>query len=75
MEVEKGIKIPEYEGRGAPAGCGKWQKLAKRMDVGDSIFFADNKKEYLRLCRAMKKLGFKATSRLVGDGYRVWRIE
>ena len=74
MKIEKGIEVPEYSGRrGAPPGCGKWQKLAKRMDVGDSIFFSDDK--YLRLCRAMKKVGFKATSRRHGDGYRVWRVE
>ena len=75
MKIEKGIEVPEVSGRGAPAGCGKWQKLAKQMDVGDSIFFADDKREYTRLCRAMKNLGLKSTSRWLGDGYRVWRIE
>jgi hypothetical protein len=74
MKIEKGVEIPNIGGRGAYGG-GKWQKIARLMEVDDSVFFAGKNIEYMALARAMKGMGFKPLTRWVGDGHRVWRIE
>ena len=75
MKIEKDIEIPNIGGRGGYTGGGKWQKIARLMEVDDSVFFAGKNREYQAFARAMKRMGLKPLTRWVGDGYRVWRIE
>ena len=73
MKIDKGVPIPS---RG---GTGKWQRIAKDMEVADSVFFATEHKygdyEHMALAKALKNMGRKARTRWVGGGFRVWRVE
>lgn len=75
MKIDKDIPIPKQKG-----GGGKWQKIAVKMEVDDSIFFPEVKKGYWgssahSLCSALRSLGMKATLRSVEGGIRVWRTK
>jgi hypothetical protein len=78
MKIEKGIEMPpDGRGLGSTVRLGKWQKVAKEMAVGDSIFFAGekNNRSFSALSKCLKKMGYKPATRWVGDGHRVWRAE
>jgi len=78
MEIERGIEIPpDGRGKGNYSGFGKWQKIAREMHVGDSVFFVGDKdnRSFRALSRVLVDMGYKTVSRWVGDGHRVWRVE
>jgi|TARA_Y100000052_G_C2945629_1_gene83615 hypothetical protein len=59
---------------------GKWLRLAKEMDLGDS-FIANTHQEICCFRSICKKLGFKVRSRIIRDDngnstqtFRVWKI-
>ena len=71
--VERNVEMPER--RDTP---GKWKDLARKMKVGDSVFFEgvrsiDNHPRSLR--RAAVSLGMKLKFFAIDGGVRVWRIE
>ena len=75
MKIEKGVPIPKQFGAKRPHGNGKWQRIAKLMEVDDCVFFAGDNGEYACFAKAMKNMGFNVVTRKVKDGYRVWRVE
>lgn len=64
---EKGIPIPHRE-------YGMWREVALKMEVGESVFFP-TLAHAPALHAGLKNAGFKAVTRKVEDGYRVWRIK
>ena len=79
--IEKNVPMESY----AEVFRGKWQRLALRMDVGDSVALPDRKS--LCLYHAIKNLGGKSARRKTNDLnysdevpegetiYRVWLTE
>ena len=70
MEIEKGVELVSHK---SSKGCGENQKVALKMESGDSIFFKSFSK-----CQSfyltMQGLGIKATTRKQMNGYRIWRL-
>ena len=69
IEVSKEFPLPEVRKKNVYP--------YKQMDVGDSFFLENTKKQIVfnNNYRASKTLGMKFTARVEGDGVRVWRIE
>ena len=70
LAIEIGVPLPAPTKRGS----GKVSRIAAEMRIGDSI---GSKK--INTCNAigvaLKRLGRKGTTRKMGNGFRVWRIE
>jgi len=70
MEIEKGISIPKaFRGRE-----NKWDKLANKLEVGDSLFFAVER-EFHNARNMLARNGVKITTRKVEGGFRIWCVE
>lgn len=76
LKIEKGIKIPliKYERSGRKKGVGKLISLVSSMNPNDSVLFK-KKHDALNTASTGKRMGFVMTTRMVDDGWRVWRIE
>ena len=70
MEIERGVELVSHK---SSKGCGENQKVALKMESGDSIFFKSFSK-----CQSfyltMQGLEIKATTRKQMNGYRIWRL-
>ena len=68
MIIEKNIEVPaRYRG-------GVNQRLAQRMEEGDSVHFPTASRAQA-LVMALTRLGFRGVQRKDDHGYRVWKIE
>jgi len=67
FEIEKNIPIPKRI-------FGKWDDLASKMEVGDSVLF-EKTNEASAFYLAAKRLGKKTTQRKINGKIRCWLIE
>lgn len=81
MTIEKGIPIPEHDGRGTYPRKTKWGETFAAMAPGDS--FVCYPKEYMAARLAAALRGIRIATRLVKDEkssisgkriHRVWRL-
>lgn len=71
IKIEKGIPIPEGDGRRGRAPKYPW----RNMEVGDSFFVREKPSAVARgACEAGKRCGRKFISRRIDDGVRIWRV-
>ena len=70
MKIEKNIPISEH----GHNGSGHLSKIIRKMEVGDSVVFQDRKKAN-SFTSSVKRLGYKAVTRKVDNGIRVWKME
>jgi hypothetical protein len=69
MKIDKRIPIPRTKRYGS-----KWYEVIDSMEIGDSVL-CDTKNDALSFGAAMKRKGFRASQRLEGFKYRVWKKE
>ena len=67
-KIEKNIPISAH------GKTGKWSSIGNQMEIGDSILVS-NRKEALSISMALKRKGYKALTRKVDNGIRVWKVE
>lgn len=67
MKLEKNIQ-PTKRARGF------WHEVAKKMEIGNSLFPLDLN-DSICLYKAMEKLGFVGKREKVKNEYRMWRIK
>jgi hypothetical protein len=67
-KIEKNIPISKH------GKTGKWSSIENQMEVGDSILLS-NRKEAQGISTAFKRKGYKALTRKVDNGIRVWKVE
>tara|TARA_R100001510_G_scaffold8875_1_gene6822 strand:+ start:235 stop:441 length:207 start_codon:yes stop_codon:yes gene_type:complete len=67
FEIEKNIPIPKKK-------FGKWDELARKMEVGDSVLF-EGQNDSTAFYIAAKNLGKKTTQRKINGKIRCWRIQ
>lgn len=65
MKIDKDVYMPHQ---------GKNQKIAAKMEIGDSVLF-QNRSKSTNFLTAIKQIGFRGVSRKVNGGYRTWRIQ
>ena len=65
MKIDKNVYMPKQ---------GKNQKIATKMEVGDSVLFK-TRQGASNLQTTLKRIGLKGITRTVQDGYRTWRIQ
>lgn len=61
LTIEKNVPLPEKTGRGS----GKWQRLSRRMAVGDSIVLTE--RQAICLKNAISRSGGNTTMRFTGE--------
>jgi len=66
FRIDKKIPIPDKDKKGM-------RLLESRMDVGDSVLFF-NPQPAKSLSNRIFEAGFKATTRRINGGWRVWKI-
>jgi len=67
--IDRDIAIP-------PRNEGKWGRVARQMQVGDSVLCDGvGNGRMTSLVAAMRRLGMKHTGRKIGAMVRVWRVE
>lgn len=70
--IERNIPVPPKTT--GPRSAGKWQQLAEKMQVGDSVEL-DKQIEAKSLYGALKKASKRCIQRKINGKLRVWRIE
>jgi len=68
MKIDKNIPVPRKYYR-----TDIWNEVASNMDVGDSVLVEDIGKRS-SLSNALKRSGYKITTRSEGKQFRVWRL-
>jgi hypothetical protein len=71
FEIEKGIPVPEYAGRGGRTNKYPWED----MEVGDSFFVPAEGKKSPPRWHHRKERGERYHVRRMEGGWRVWRLE
>ena len=66
FQIDKKIPIPDKDKKGM-------RLLESKMDVGDSVLFFSHK-HAKSLSNRIFEAGFKATTRRISGGWRVWKI-
>ena len=66
-KIEKNIPISTH------GKSGVWSKLATEMKIGDSILL-EKKSQATGLRTALNRFGYKATTRTVEGGFRIWKL-
>lgn len=66
MEIEKGVILPTIKY--------KWKTIAKKMEIGDSVFL-ETMSQYSSLRCAMDRCHLNWQSRKEKNGRRLWRVE
>jgi NADPH-dependent ferric siderophore reductase len=66
-KIEKNVPISIH------GKSGVWSRLATKMQVGDSILL-ETRSQAMGLRTALKRFGYKATTRTVEGGIRVWKL-
>ncbi len=69
-KIEKNIPISEH----GHNGSGHLTKIIRKMEVGDSVV-VKNRKRANSFTLTIKRLGYKAVTRKVDNGIRVWKME
>lgn len=70
--IEKGVEMPAAK---TFQSSSAWLPLLKKMQVGDSVFFADASLTQMGYARTIaKKHDFKISIRAVTGGVRLWRV-
>ena len=67
-KIEKNIPISEHGKKG------KWSSIGKQMQIGDSVL-VNSRKEAVSISVVLKRTGYKAVTRKVDNGVRVWKVE
>jgi hypothetical protein len=67
MKIEKNIPIP-------PRGHQKNTALLEKMEVGDSVL-VENRRKSVSTAQVLNRKGWKAVTRTVHGGIRVWRTQ
>ena len=67
-KIEKNVPISEH------GKTGKWSSIGKKMEIGDSVL-VNNRKEAVSISLVLKRAGYKAVTRKVNNGVRVWKVE
>ena len=81
MFIEKNVPLPPVNRTGSKAGNSKWGKIARLLQVGDSILVPVKGKITSTTANAIrnrityhgKKLGHTYAARVVDGGVRIWR--
>lgn len=66
-KIEKNIPISIH------GKSGVWSRLATEMEIGDSILL-ETRSQAMGLRTSLKRFGYKATTRKVEGGLRVWKL-
>ena len=66
-KIEKNIPISIH------GKSGVWSRLATEMEIGDSILL-EKRSQAMGLRTALNRFGYKATTRTVKGGLRVWKL-
>jgi len=69
-KIEKNIPISAH----GHNGSGHLTKIIKEMEVGDSVL-VKNRIKANSFILAIKRLGYKAITRKVDNGIRIWKVE
>lgn len=69
-KIEKNIPISAH----GHNGSGHLTNIIKEMEVGDSVVVKDRKKAN-SFTLTIKRMGYKAITRKVDKGIRVWKME
>ena len=67
-KIEKNIPVSVH------GKSGVWSRLAREMEIGDSIL-VETRAKAMGLRTALKRFGYKSTTRTVDEGLRVWKME
>lgn len=67
-KIEKNIPVSAH------GKSGVWSRLATKMEIGDSIL-VKTRAQAMGLRTALKRFGYKPTTRTVDEGIRVWKME
>ena len=68
VKIDKGFAVP------ARSKSGKWNDIVTKMSPGDSVAFS-TRRQGTPLVVAIKRNGFKAVTRSVDGGVRVWKTQ
>jgi len=69
-KIEKNIPISKH----GHIGSGHLSKIIKQMEVGDSVVLK-NRKKANSFTQTIIRMGYKAVTRKVDNGIRVWKME
>jgi hypothetical protein len=67
-KIEKNIPLVEH------GLSGSWSRLAKEMQVGDSVLI-ETRHKATNIANHLRNLGYKPVTRAVDGGVRVWKME
>lgn len=67
-KIEKNIPVSVHGKSGA------WSRLVTKMEIGDSIL-VKTRSQAMGIRNALNKSGYKAITRTVDKGLRVWKVE
>ena len=66
-KIEKNIPISIH------GKSGVWSRLAAEMEIGDSVLL-ETRSQAMGLRTSLKRFGYKAMTRTVEGGLRVWKL-
>lgn len=72
-KIQHGLPLPVPTNGNTFRGYGRWQRVIRQMQPGDSVFL-ENKSQRNAFCNAAKQMKRKVTSCAEETGYRCWVV-